>query len=80
VILIDLVANMGSLCDLVYVKACYDCNFLVPQGNSVPSTKKYVEFFEARRAQLESKLADFVAEADALGVQINAIESLTNAS
>lgn len=50
VILLDKVANLGSLGDQVNVKAGYARNFLVPQGKAVPATKKNVEFFEARRA------------------------------
>ena len=61
VILLDKVANLGSLGDQVNVKAGYARNFLVPQGKAVPATKKNVEFFEARRAELEAKLADVLA-------------------
>src|SRR5471030_2737190 len=50
VILLDKVANLGSLGDQVNVKAGYARNFLVPQGKAVPATKKNVEFFEERRA------------------------------
>ena len=50
VILLDKVANLGSLGDQVNVKAGYARNFLVPQGKAVPATKKNIEFFEARRA------------------------------
>ena len=49
VILLDKVANLGSLGDQVNVKAGYARNFLVPQGKAVPATKKNIEFFEARR-------------------------------
>ncbi|HAX9649757.1 TPA: 50S ribosomal protein L9 [Escherichia coli] len=51
VILLDKVANLGSLGDQVNVKAGYARNFLVPQGKAVPATKKNIEFFEARRAE-----------------------------
>lgn len=44
VILLDKVANLGSLGDQVNVKAGYARNFLVPQGKAVPATKKNVEF------------------------------------
>lgn len=40
VILLDKVANLGSLGDQVNVKAGYARNFLVPQGKAVPATKK----------------------------------------
>ena len=63
VILLDKVANLGSLGDQVNVTAGYARNVLVPQGKAVPATKKNVEFFEARRAELEAKLADVLAAA-----------------
>lgn len=59
VILLDKVANLGSLGDQVNVKAGYARNFLVPQGKAVPATKKNVEFFEARRAELEANWLTF---------------------
>ena len=64
VILLDKVANLGSLGDQVNVKAGYARNFLVPQGKAVPATKKNVEYFEARRAELEAKLAGSIGTRD----------------
>ena len=76
VILLDKVANLGSLGDQVNVKAGYARNFLVPQGKAVPATKKNIEFFEARRAELEAVLAAANARAE----KINALETVTIAS
>ena len=78
VILLDKVANLGSLGDQVNVKAGYARNFLVPQGKAVPATKKNIEFFEARRAELEAKLAEVLAAANARAE--NALETVTIAS
>jgi large subunit ribosomal protein L9 len=80
VILLDKVANLGSLGDQVNVKAGYARNFLVPQGKAVPATKKNVEFFEARRADLEAKLADVLSAAEARATKINELGSVTIAS
>ena len=77
VILLDKVANLGSLGDQVNVKAGYARNFLVPQGKAVPATKKNIEFFEARRAELEAKLAEVLAAANARAEKINALETVT---
>ena len=76
VILLDKVANLGSLGDQVNVKAGYARNFLVPQGKAVPATKKNIEFFEARRAELEAKLAEVLAAANARAEKINALETV----
>lgn len=80
VILLDKVANLGSLGDQVNVKAGYARNFLVPQGKAVPATKKNVEFFEARRAELEAKLAEVLGAANARAEAINALGTVTIAS
>ncbi|SQI43496.1 50S ribosomal protein L9 [Leminorella richardii] len=80
VILLDKVANLGSLGDQVNVKAGYARNYLVPQGKAVPATKKNVEFFEARRAELEAKLADVLAAAEARAAKIVELGSVTIAS
>lgn len=77
VILLDKVANLGSLGDQVNVKAGYARNFLVPQGKAVPATKKNVEFFEARRAELEAKLTEVLVAAEARAAQINALTRVT---
>ncbi|KPD04262.1 50S ribosomal protein L9 [Moellerella wisconsensis] len=80
VILLDKVANLGSLGDQVNVKSGYARNFLVPQGKAVPATKKNIEFFEARRAELEAKLAEVLAAAHARAEQINALGTITLSS
>ncbi len=76
VILLDKVANPGSPGDQVNVKAGYARNFPVPKGKAVPATKKNVEYFEARRAELEAKLADVLAAANARAEKINAPKPL----
>ncbi|GAA5111122.1 50S ribosomal protein L9 [Orbus sasakiae] len=80
IILLDKVANLGSLGDQVNVKAGYARNFLIPQGKAVPATKKNVEFFETQRAQLEAKLADALKAAEERAAEINALVKVTIAS
>ncbi|KYP97725.1 50S ribosomal protein L9 [Sodalis-like endosymbiont of Proechinophthirus fluctus] len=80
VILLDKITKLGNLGDQVNVKAGYARNFLVPQGKAVPATKKNVEYFEARRAELEAKLADVQAAAEARAAKINELGSVTIAS
>ncbi len=77
VILLDKVTNLGSLGDKVNVKSGYARNYLVPQGKAVLATKKNVEFFEARRAELEAKLAETLAAAEQKANQINALGTVT---
>lgn len=80
VILLDKVANLGSLGDKVSVKSGYARNFLVPQGKAVPATKQNIEFFEARRAELEAKLAETLAAAGARAEKVVALGRVTIAS
>jgi large subunit ribosomal protein L9 len=80
VILLDKVANLGSLGDNVNVKSGFARNFLFPQGKAVPATKSNLEMFEARRAELEAKLAEELATANARAEKLNALEAITIAS
>ncbi|EAS62668.1 MULTISPECIES: 50S ribosomal protein L9 [Photobacterium] len=80
VILLDKIANLGSLGDQVNVKAGYARNFLIPQAKAVMATKANVEMFEARRAELEAKVAEQQAAAQARAEALNALEAVVIAS
>jgi large subunit ribosomal protein L9 len=80
IILLDKVANLGGLGDTVTVKSGYARNFLFPQQKAVPATKANVEKFEARRAELEAKIAGELAAAQARADKLSALESVTIAS
>ncbi|MGL4858828.1 MAG: 50S ribosomal protein L9 [Enterobacteriaceae bacterium] len=74
IILLDKVANLGSLGDRVKVRSGYARNYLIPKGKAVLATKKNIEYFEARRAELEARLnltlsaaQERVAKLEALG-------------
>ncbi|MBO6850196.1 MAG: 50S ribosomal protein L9, partial [Marinobacter sp.] len=49
VILLEKVANLGSLGDKVKVKAGYGRNFLLPYGKAVAATADNLKAFEERR-------------------------------
>jgi large subunit ribosomal protein L9 len=80
IILLDKIANLGGLGDKVTVKSGYARNFLFPQGKAVPATKANVEKFEARRAELEAKIAEQLTAAEARAEKLNALENVTIAS
>ncbi|MEP2650538.1 MAG: 50S ribosomal protein L9 [Paraglaciecola sp.] len=80
IILLDKIANLGGLGDKVTVKSGYARNFLFPQGKAVPATKVNVEKFEQRRAELEAKIADKHAAAQARADKITALGEVTIAS
>jgi large subunit ribosomal protein L9 len=80
IILLDKVANLGGLGDKVTVKSGYARNFLFPKGKAVPATKVNVEKFEQRRAELEAKIADQLAAAEARAAALTALAVVTIAA
>lgn len=65
IILLEKVANLGQLGDIVKVKDGYARNFLIPQGKAKRATESNLKEFEARRAELEAKQAAILADAQA---------------
>ena len=65
VILLEKVANLGSLGDKVKGKAGYGRNFLLPYGKAVPATEANLKAFEERRAELEKAAAEKLSAAQA---------------
>ncbi len=63
VILLEKVDNLGSLGDRVNVRPGYGRNYLIPHGKAKPATADNVRLFEERRAELESRAAEALAEA-----------------
>ncbi len=80
VILLDKIGNLGGLGDTVAVKSGYARNFLIPQGKAVMATKANVEMFEARRAELEAKVAEELTAAQARAEQVEALGAIVIAS
>ncbi len=65
VILLEKVANLGNLGDIVKVKDGFGRNFLVPQGKAKRATEANKAEFAARRAELEKQQADILVVAKA---------------
>jgi len=63
IILLEKVANLGSLGDIVKVKEGYARNFLIPQGKAKRATDANLKAFEARRAELEKQQAEILTAA-----------------
>ena len=63
VILLEKIANLGSLGDKVSIKNGYARNYLIPQGKAVVATAKKIAEFEVRRAELEKVAAEKLATA-----------------
>jgi large subunit ribosomal protein L9 len=73
VILLEKVANLGNLGDVVKVKDGYARNFLIPTKLARRATEAAIKEFEARRAELEKVAAEKLAAAQALGQRMTGI-------
>ncbi len=71
VILLDKVANLGNLGDVVKVKDGYARNFLIPSRAARRATPQAIQEFEVKRAELEKVAAERFAAAQALGEKMS---------
>jgi large subunit ribosomal protein L9 len=67
IILLEKVANLGNLGDVVNVKNGYARNFLIPTRQARRATESAIKEFEVKRADLEKAAAEKLAIAQALG-------------
>jgi len=65
IILLEKIANLGSMGDKVKVKPGYGRNYLIPQGKAAAATPENIAVYEARRAELEKASAEALAAAQA---------------
>jgi large subunit ribosomal protein L9 len=63
VILLEKVANLGQLGDIVKVREGYARNFLIPKGKAKRATEANIAEFENRRTDLEKAQNDILAAA-----------------
>ena len=77
VILLEKIRNLGTLGEEVKVKSGYARNFLVPQGKAVYATKENIAKFEQRRAELEKRSAERLADATVRKEKLEALPPLT---
>jgi len=70
VILMEKLANLGNLGDVVKVKDGYARNYLIPQGKAKRATEENLKAFEARRAELEKAQAAALAQAQERGTKL----------
>ena len=55
VILMERVAKLGQMGDVVDVKSGYARNYLLPQGKALTASKDNIAQFETQKAQLEAR-------------------------
>lgn len=73
IILLEKVANLGTLGDIVKVKDGYARNFLIPQGKARRATESAKAEFEAKRAVLEKAAGEKLVAAQAFGEKVNGL-------
>ena len=71
VILLEKVANLGNLGDVVRVKDGFARNFLIPTRAARRATPLAIKEFEDKRVELEKVAADRLATAQALGEKMS---------
>ncbi len=70
IILLEKIANVGNLGDVVKVKNGYARNFLIPQGKAKRATPENLKVIEAQRAELEAAAGAKLAAAQGLAEKL----------
>jgi len=71
VILLERVAKLGQMGDVVDVKPGYARNYLLLQGKALSASQANIDSFEAQKAQLEARNLETKKEAQALGDKLD---------
>jgi large subunit ribosomal protein L9 len=71
VILLERVAKLGQMGEVVTVKDGYARNFLLPQGKALRANDNNIKSFEAKKAQLEVTNLETRKEAEAVGEKLD---------
>ncbi len=84
VILLERVAKLGQMGEVVDIKPGYARNFLLPKGKALSASEANIASFEVRKAQLEAQNLETKTEADAMaeklsGQQFTVIRSASDA-
>ncbi len=73
IILLEKIANVGNLGDIVKVKNGFARNFLIPQGKAKRATEANVMLLEEKRAELEATANAKLEAAQALGAKLEGL-------
>lgn len=71
VILLERVAKLGQMGDVVDVKPGYARNYLLLQGKALTASKANIESFEAQKAQLEARNLETRKEAEDMASRLD---------
>ena len=70
IILLEKIANVGNLGDVVKVKDGYARNFLIPSGKAKRATPENLQAIEARRSDLEKAAGERLASAQSVAEKL----------
>ena len=71
VILMERVAKLGQMGDVVDVRPGFARNYLLPQGKALTASKQNIANFEAQKAQLEARNLESKKDAEDLATRID---------
>ena len=71
IILLQRVAKLGQMGEVVNVKDGYARNFLLPQGKALRANEGNIKSFEAQKHQLEAHNLDTRKEAEVVGAKLD---------
>lgn len=71
VILLQRVAKLGQMGEVVDVKSGYARNYLLPQGKALSASKANIASFEGQKAQLEARNLETKQEAESLAATLD---------
>ncbi|MEM9049123.1 MAG: 50S ribosomal protein L9 [Pseudomonadota bacterium] len=70
-ILLERIAKLGQMGDIVRVRDGYGRNYLLPKGKALRATKANIAHFESQRAQLEARNLETRTEAEQVATRLD---------
>ena len=71
IILMERVAKLGQMGDVVNVKQGYARNFLIPTGKALRASEANIASFEVQKTQMEARNLETKSEAQSLATKLN---------
>ena len=71
IILMERVAKLGQMGDVVNVKQGYARNFLIPTGKALRASEANIAGFAAQKSQMEARNLETKSEAESLAAKLN---------
>ncbi|TRW98117.1 50S ribosomal protein L9 [Paracoccus sp. M683] len=74
VILLERVAKLGQMGEVVKVKEGYARNYLLPQGKALRASQANIDAFEARKVDLQARNAESRADAEKIAATLDGLK------